>query len=406
MARKKQTREEKQAKEHAREQMAFTEILETMRDIARDEVNHAMLNWWRSKLNILRDRGRTIKLKDMLACSEMTDPFNVEAQSCQDLANWFVQQWRRLKPGASSVHVRGLHYAIATLADTPDAIRLPNGKLYENTDQCWETLQRAGKYARYLGLLNPDIFEDRRSREPVVKEFKTSSRSLYVFNHSYVLDDFELKNFPEFPEFSTFPDLPELPYYSLHLRGQQRYRLEVWIEKSTQEKVLQRICDKYEVTSVQAQGEISISAMWKGVKRAQQYGNYGQTTTVILYISDFDPAGKSMPVAAARKLEFLRKLRRTNVKMRLYPIALTYEQCVQYQLPRTPIKDSDSRKSSFEGRYGVGATELDALESLHEGELAKIVERAILRFRDPSIHNKVYARQREIEEELDEIHGK
>jgi hypothetical protein len=189
-----------------------------------------------------------------------------------------------------------------------------------------------------------------------------------------------------------------MPRYLFSLQSQQRYRLEVWIEKSTQENAIRPVCDKHRITLVTAQGEISISSMWEAVKRAERYGD--QTTTVILYISDFDPAGKSMPVAASRKIEFLSLIRRSKINMRLYPIALTYEQCVRYQLPRTPIKESERRRQGFEGRYGVGATELDALESLYPGELAKLLEQTIRRFRDDSIKKRELDRWSEIRDEL------
>lgn len=110
-----------------------------------------------------------------------------------------------------------------------------------------------------------------------------------------------------------------------------------------------------------------------------------------------------MPVAAARKLEFLRMFRHSKVTMRLYPIALTYEQCVQYKLPRTPIKELDHRRHGFEYRYGTGATELDALESLRPGELARLVEQAILKFRDNTVSNRVSEKWDEIADELKDI---
>src|SRR5260221_526448 len=119
-----------------------------------------------------------------------------------------------------------------------------------------------------------------------------------------------------------------------------------------------------------AQGELSISAMIKAIRRAEAT----RMPTRILYISDFDPAGRSMPVAASRKLEFLQSILHSHADIQLYPIALTHEQCVSYQLDRMPIKDEERRKVSFEARYGSGATELDALEAKHPGELARMLE--------------------------------
>lgn len=390
----------KAEKERVRSQMAFSTILSTMADIAREEVKHTAIELWRSELNVFRDRGEKIKMKDFLVNAEEVDPFN--AHRYQKEAEWFKDQWLRFKPGAKTVHVRGLHYAISTLAKTPDAVKLPNGTIYDNTDLRWQDLQRYGKYARYLELIDPGDFEDRRSREPAIKEFEQGYRDLWVTGSTYsAFEDFDFPEFSDFPSFPAFPELaglPGMPGYSFLLQGQQRYGLEVWIEKSTQEKVIQDVCKKHQVTSVTAQGEISISAMWEAVKRAEKRGN--QTTTVILYISDFDPAGQSMPVAASRKLEFLRLLRQSKVNIRLYPIALTHEQCIKYQLPRTPLKKTDERRHQFEDRYGEGATELDALESLHPGVLAELLDESILKFRDNTINGRIWDRKKEIYKEL------
>jgi hypothetical protein len=388
------------AKERVRRQMALSTILSTMGHIAREEVCHRTLDLWRSELNVVRKVGEKIKLPDFLVGVVESDPFNADAPSQKALAEWFVEQWHRFKPGAQTVHVRGLHYAIQALSNTPDAVYLPNGVLYENTHLRWNDLQRAGKYARYLGLIDPDAFEDKRSQKPILQEFEMRDRSLYIFDRMYAFDSIELESFPSFPSFPSMPTFPT-PCYSLFFRGQQRYRLEVWIEKSTQEDVILPVCEKHKVTSVTAQGEISISSMLKAIKRAEQYNS--NTTTVILYVSDFDPAGLSMPVAASRKLEFLRMMRRSSVNMRLYPIALTHEQCIHYQLPRAPINTNERRKAGFEYRYGDGSTELDTLEVFHPGELAKIVEQAILRFRDTTIRNRVWKKREEIEEELHTI---
>lgn len=389
-------------KERVRSQLAFTTIFSTMYDIAREEVCRSAIEGWRSILNAGRARGLTIKSKDFLALTEQTDPFNADAPAHYELAKWFVEQWQAFMPNATSVHVRALHYLVSRDADTANAITLPNGMIYDNNDKRWKDLERAGKYARYLNLIPANKFQDRRSREPVEKIFAAGEKRLSVYNPGeYTFDYVELSEIPDFPGFPDLPSLPRLPAYHLWMRGQQRYRLEVWIEKSTQEEVIQRVCDRYEVTSVTAQGEISISAMWRALDRAAKYEN--TTTTVILYISDFDPAGKSMPVAASRKLEFLRKIRGLSVNMRLYPIALTFEQCAQYKLPRTPLKDTDERRHSFQYRYGSGATELDALESLHPGELAKLLEKAILRFRDPDVYKRMRKKETEIDNELDAI---
>jgi hypothetical protein len=69
-----------------------------------------------------------------------------------------------------------------------------------------------------------------------------------------------------------------------------------------------------------------------------------------------------------------------NVDLQLRQIALTKVQCDQYDLPRIPIKETDSGRARFEAEFGEGRVELDALEALHPGELARIIEAEIARY--------------------------
>jgi hypothetical protein len=87
----------------------------------------------------------------------------------------------------------------------------------------------------------------------------------------------------------------------------------------------------------------------------------------------------------------------------LFPLVLTREQCLEYRLPRTPIKDSEKRKEGFEERHGAGATELDALEALHPGELARIVGDAMARYYDSGLDGRVSGAAGSVCERLGEI---
>ena len=103
---------------------------------------------------------------------------------------------------------------------------------------------------------------------------------------------------------------------------------------------------------------------------------------------DPPPAGQSMPLAAARKIEYFSRKNDLDLDIRLYPLILTADQCKQYHLPRTPIKDSERRAGVFEARHGAGATELDALEALHPGELRKIVIEAVDHYYDSDLQER------------------
>jgi hypothetical protein len=64
---------------------------------------------------------------------------------------------------------------------------------------------------------------------------------------------------------------------------------------------------------------------------------------------------------------------------------LTRDQVQRYRLPSVPLKGTDRRGPGFLERYGCDATELDALEELHPGELEKIVRKAVRPYRDPKL---------------------
>jgi hypothetical protein len=123
----------------------------------------------------------------------------------------------------------------------------------------------------------------------------------------------------------------------------------------------------------------------------------------IIYVSDFDPGGMSMPLAEARKIEwFLRNLD-SSLDIQLQPVVLTHEQCAEYRLPRTPIKESERRAGRFEDRFGAGATELDVFEALYSGQLRKILVRTIERFHDPSLQQRWIDARQNTQNALDEI---
>jgi hypothetical protein len=156
----------------------------------------------------------------------------------------------------------------------------------------------------------------------------------------------------------------------------QPYHLEVWVEKSTMDDVLLPVCEAYCADLVTGEGEMSITSVYELSRRLRQ----ANKPTRILYVSDFDPAGKSMPRAVARKIEWM--IRGTEVEVKLCPLVLIAAQVREYGLPRTPIKETERRGAKFEECNGAGAVELDALEALHAGKLARIVSEALGEFWD------------------------
>lgn len=290
--------------------------------------------------------------KTLIALTTENDPFFVGAPAQVEWAKWFAGVWQQFGYG-SGTHIRRVHYQLVS-QETP--VIMPNDKPYENSAACWDRLVMMSKWARYLNLVEVDDFVDRRAPEPMI--FRPDPEEVEITLES---DSVYLGLFP----------LPDAPSYKLETEhpAEQRYHLEVWCEKSTMNDVLIPLCEEYGCNLITGVGEMSVTAVRQLMHRFVD-GHPAR----IFYISDFDPAGESMPVAVARKTEYYLRKEQPEYDVKLFPVVLSHEQTIEYKLQRTPIKETEARAVGWEGRYGEGATELDALEALHPGELRKIVK--------------------------------
>ena len=320
--------------------------------------------------------GRPVK--DLLALAPGNDPFYASAPARRRAAEWFASTWA--EHGGVSPHLRRLHYLIVSL---PHPIMGPNGKAYQNTLNDWQSLITSSLAARYLGLVNIDV--DRRNAAPML--FAPTNKAGEDVSCGVGNDWAEV----------DVPDMPPLP--SIWIAGLdsdddaiQDYIVEIWIEKSTQNDWLEPLCRRREVNLVVGIGEQSEVRSRELAMRAAKYGK----PVRVIYISDFDPGGRSMPKGVARKVEFTIAKLGLDVDLQLIPLALTPEQCSHYHLPRTPIKETEARKDKFERIFGVGATELDALEALYPGELGQLLEAELNGFLDPNLKERVQRKYFEI----------
>ena len=157
--------------------------------------------------------------------------------------------------------------------------------------------------------------------------------------------------------------------------------------------VLAPLCERYGANLQTGMGEMSITATLALVHRLQQANKPAR----ILYVSDFDPAGQSMPVAVSRKIEYFVRTLGFNLDIRLFPVVLTLEQVQYYQLPRTPIKETERRRGGFEAQHGEGAVELDALEALYPGQLEQVLSQRLDYYYDWTLVERVKEQRRALE---------
>jgi hypothetical protein len=106
---------------------------------------------------------RRVKVSDLLVLARQNDPFFAGSPASRAMAEWFATLWQRFGY-STGVHLRRVHYELVSQEKAHR--RKHNGKPYENTENDWGYLGHAGKYARYLGLIDPAAFVDRRNPEP------------------------------------------------------------------------------------------------------------------------------------------------------------------------------------------------------------------------------------------------
>jgi hypothetical protein len=330
---------------------------------------------------VAKSIGRPVK--DLLALSPANDPFYAGIGARGKAGEWFAAMWA--DHGAAGSHLRRLHYQLVSSAAP---IRKPNGTNYENTENDWQFLCAASLSARYLDLVKFDDLVDRRNDLPMFFAANLDADpdqeievSCAVIGDQPLVDDLEI------------PAMPTLPWLGLSAASPvQKFIVEVWIEKSTQNDWLVPLCKRRGVNLVVGIGEQSETRSRELALRSAEYG----APVRVIYISDFDPGGRSMPKAVARRVEFTIAKFDLDAELQLIPLALTPDQCREYRLPRTPIKETERRKDKFEQTFGVGATELDALEALHPGELARLLEAELNNWIDPNLNQRFRRVQSEL----------
>ncbi len=326
-----------------------------------------------------------VSVNDLIVLAAQNDPFYTGTPGDWALGRWFAELWQRF--GLERAHIRRVHYQI--VSQNPP-VMLPNGKPYENTVECWDLLNLASKAARYLQLVDPGAFNDRRTPEVMLyaNSRGISTPEVYASGQTYALGKMKL------------PDFPELPSYSVYgYESPQPYHLEVWCEKSTMNDILAPLCERHGANLQTGAGEMSITSTLALVHRLQQAGKPAR----ILYVSDFDPAGQSMPVAVSRKIEYFVRTLNFELDIRLFPVVLTLDQVQHYQLPRTPIKETERRRLGFEAQHGEGAVELDALEALYPGQLEAVLSQHLNYYMDWTLQDRIKEQKHALQQELSGI---
>jgi hypothetical protein len=344
---------------------------------------------------IRQSRARGLAVQKILGTTRRNDPFFYGSDKDIAKAVWFRDAVvRRFEKQTKSTkpHLRRLHYLCVTAPQKPDdplSVKWPDGRLYENTFKDWTRLQAWSKIARWLGDVDIEDFDDQRNAEPKQNADEESAVSSSPFVSSVGWADWEMPNIDVslldvgkwiIPNIVAVGYSPDDFLDTPGIVG-------VFIEKSTQNDWLDKLCEELHVDLYVGSGTQSITNAARFIKRAADTGKSAH----LLVISDFDPAGRTMPIAASRHLDYRRRMPDAECDqwITVDQIALTPEQVAKYDLPHAPIKKTDPGMRRFQKLYGHGAVELDALEALRPGTLAEIVEDAVRAYDDDEIGQKL-----------------
>jgi hypothetical protein len=168
--------------------------------------------------------------------------------------------------------------------------------------------------------------------------------------------------------------LRELAHVYTHdIWQDQKWRIEVWVEKDALVEVVGKISREYDVPYVSCRGFPSATAIWEaahsrmlrfhGFKHSDPQAKIPQPRFLIIHLSDHDPSGIAMTKDLRYRMEMFStpygNLPRPAIHVER--LGLTLEQVEKFNCPPNPAKESDPRFKEYQERFGDESWELDAL---------------------------------------------
>lgn len=207
----------------------------------------------------------------------------------------------------------------------------------------------------YYQLVARDIVPNTQQSYKRVGNIVNDARLAGLVDWDHLTD--RTRNLQKLSTWSTPEDIIDSAAYSFRraVWADQRYRVEVWVEKEALADVVGRAADVWDVPYFSCRGYVSQSEMWAAAQRLRRYESNGQRT-IVIHLGDHDPSGIDMTRDITDRLAMFRS------RARVRRIALTMAQIEQYSPPPNPAKVTDSRYAEYEQEYGDESWELDALE--------------------------------------------
>ena len=304
-------------------------------------------------------------MADLTVLDKANDPFRGDTPARHRDGEWLATTAAGLGLGDRTIHLRGLHYM---LIGQPK----PDGRPYANTEKDWQWLaEDAAKAARFLGYIPFAQITDQRNAAPVIREFR------YPVPSAYLSTELDIE----------IPDDIEPTLYTDDFRGVQPCKLVLIGEKSSLEPVLAPVADAYRADLYLPTGEPSDTMLHQMARTGAADGR----PMVVLYFSDCDPSGWQMPISVGRKLQAFREQLFPGIDFEVHRVALTPGQVREYDLPSTPLKDTEKRADKWQQAMGVAQTEIDSIAALRPDLLDQIARDAIAPFYDGTLSRRVAA---------------
>lgn len=325
--------------------------------------------------SVKKDRG--LPLKNLTVLSTQRDPYRLDTPANHAKAIWLLDSYNEVHEGGR-IHLRGLHYKFV------GQVTLPDGNPYINTDEIWLWMsEQCATAARFLGYLPWDAIRDARNSPPQIFTPEYTEPAWYLSTADVELtlpDDLE-------PQYRIYGDMHWQPWRQI-----------VIAEKQGVEELLLPVCRRREATLCLPGGEISTQLVYDMLADAAKDGR----PTVIHSLGDFDPAGWQMAVSTARKVQALVDTQFPDLQVRVHAIGLTLEQCEEWDLPSSPLKETEKRGTAWKAAMGREQTELDAAVALRPHEFARMVDSSLLQYYDPDVASKGQQFRQKLEDQANE----
>jgi hypothetical protein len=245
-----------------------------------------------------------------------------------------------------------------------------------------------------LGYIGFDRIKDQRNDAPVIRRHrKTDAPAASVVAS---LDDWRNEWSRDLGGEVEIGDCRPSAVLS-NFGAEQSYCFAFFGEKSSLEDVLDPIAERIGANMYLCAGEISDTLIYEMARDAAD----DSRMLIVFTFSDFDPAGRQMPVSIGRKLQALRDLEFPDLRAQVVPVSLTLAQVLAEWLPTTPVKEGEGRKDKWDRAFGTALreaglvdddkpaqVEIDALAAIRPNVLRRITNEKIALYWDATLDRR------------------